>query len=470
MEFRQQSLTLLKINYKIVTLLIFLLTVSLNERSAAESPPETFSAEECLTLAKKHFKPYQIAVKQVRLADQKIRESRVELFPSTQIEAEEIEGSTIGENFRGRGIKLKVDHPLWDGGQSWKRYKQSKQIREIALLNLKLTEDNLNLKVRQTFSSLSRAGINLSLRENCLNTIRPVYQTAKKRIENNLIHEAEWLTIKKLWSETKILLESAKQEHALASLSLRHILQTKKVPAIQAGQEIITVDLKLSLEESVQKAFELRPEIKIARLEHRLALYENEITNALSGIQIRLTGSLGSRAEAFDSEALEYEEEFFAGIRGSIPFWGHKIESNTLFQDTVPAAGQTTSTDFKSQTVTLDFFAAKNKSNKMEAQIRIQKALENKLKTEQKVEYEVTEAFYHLKRSLLRTKQRKLNLKWHQKEVEWLKLQSSLDKAPLSRYLEALIRQTDAEIKLNNSLHLYNLAAAGYRKAIGENF
>lgn len=430
---------------------------------------ELLTLSSCFEQAQKIYGPLQIAKEQMKLAKLRLKETRRNLLPSAQIEAEGTEGTTIGEDFRGRGTELKVQQPIWNGGKQWKLYKQAKINYTLAETNYRKVYIDLEAEVKKAFYLCVQTRLNLDEQEKFLALAENIRQSSQRRYEKELIREVEWLSVENLVQEIEYKTELTRNEWTLAQLALRQLLGFYEDDPLNVETNLNYTLLSIDLEESLTLAFGNRPEYLLSQLNYRVAEYEKEIVFGDNGIRVDLDGSIGYRAEAFDSEDLDYDDEFFVGVRASIPFWHHKIETNTIVQDTVPSAGQTTSTDFKSQTVSIDLFNFTGKSSRLEAEINLKKAKEDFNKAKRNTLFDLKEAYYQCQSAINQVKATQANKKLRIKESELMKIQVGLNEANLSQLLESYIKQTDALIEANVALQTYFTSISQFNHLMGLN-
>jgi len=253
----------------------------------------------------------------------------------------------------------------------------------------------------------------------------------------------------------------------LAQLSLRQLLKYYEERPLTVIPKFPEINHSIEIEECLDLAFQNRPDLLLSKLNVVIAQYEKEIVHGETGFKISVDGSYGYRAEAFDTEDLDYEDEFFVGLSGSIPFWHHVVESNTIVQDTVPSAGQTTSTDFRSQTITLNLFSNTGKASRLEAKIAFKQAIEGLRKIKRTTLFEIGEAHFGYQKSIKQIEVSKMTKRLRQKEVDFMSIQVGLNEAPLPQLLESFSRRTDAGIEHNNAQLNYATALGQLDNVIG---
>ncbi len=431
---------------------------------------EFLSLAACIERAKRVHGPLNVALKQLQLAKMRLNETKRNLLPSAQVEVEGIEGSSVGEDFRGRGWKFKMQQTVWNHFKQWKLYRQAKLNVEVATQNYGKILSELEADVTQSYYLCAQKRLVYEEWLKLKTDSTSILDSVQKRYEKKVIRQVELFAAQKQAHDIQYQVSAAKNEWHLAQFSLRQLLRLYSASPLQIAVEIPYPSFTLTIDQCLQQAFQQRSDYLLGQLSVDIAKYEKEILSAEAGVKIDVDSSYGRRAEAFESEDLDFEDEFFIGLRGSIPFWNHILESNSIYQDTVPAAGQTTSTDFKSQTVALDLFKNNGKSTKLEAEILLRGKIEDLEKIKRTVFFEVTESFFNYEKAHEQFLGTAENKKLQSKEAEFMKIQVGLDEANLSTLLESLIRKTQADVDHYNSLNSYLNSIVDLYRTIGASF
>ena len=429
---------------------------------------DVLSLEDCLKRARNVYIPLQIANEKVKLAKMHVSEARRNLFPTLSLEGEAIEGSTIGEDFRGRGLELRLQQPLWDGGKNWKIFQQAKLNLKKQKLNAAKIGNELEAEVKKAYAILWSAQKGIEERKKVIIEAEQILQSVRERWANQLIRKVDFLAALTQFQELQYTSNVAERDGALAQLSLKQILSLYDEEKLKIKTDLPLPSIPLSMEESVDLAITHRPEMELRKLDVDLARTQKEIVEKESGFLINLDGKIGYRAEAFESEELNYQEEFFVGLSGSFPLWGQLIESESLIQDSVPTSGQTTSTDFRSQTVRLNLFADNSRSKRLEAKIQYDQAVEEFHKTKRGILFEVGSAYFDYQKSIEGIEKAKETANLEAKRAELTHIKVGLLEANLSQLLEALSRESSAKIDTWNSWSASYLAGQKLSQAVGK--
>lgn len=433
----------------------------------APLPKGTLSLKQCLKRALEVHGPALIAREEYRLAQLRYKEALRNLFPSANIEAEGIQGTTTGEDFRGRGIDLKMQQPVWDGAKKWKLFKQAKINMEIAKRNYDKIVNDLEADMRKAYSVLVSTQQNLRERKNLVVEGEKVFQAAQERFHKKVIREVEFMAVSNQFNEMTYQLNAAEREWVLAQLSLKQLLRCYEDAPLEVEGSLSVAPLEVSMEKCLELAYKNRPDYLLSKLGVDVQRYGRDIAKNDTGFQVNADGTLGYKAESFDTEDLNFKGEYFVGLSGSLPLWDHILESNTIIQNTVPTAGQTTSTDFRSETLRLNLFNNTGKSRRLEALIRYHRALDDLEKTKRNLLFQVGQAYFDYRKTLEGIASAAEKQKLEEKEAELAEIQVGLNEATLSDLMSALGKKTAAKIELNNVQAAYFNSLSELNRAVG---
>lgn len=428
--------------------------------------PKVLTLDDCLRMAFDKSGRLQIAKEEYKLAIINFKHARRDLFPNFDLKYEKIDGTTTGEDFRGNGAKLEMQYPLYVSGRTKKLYKQSKLNLEIA----KLKHDQILLELFNETEKAYYVWTEAKLREKASEELLKISDEAlsveKKRFDQKLSRDIDWMESKIFYDEVRQKFKEAKNDLKLAEFSLRQLLDLYtgdlSIQDVEAYSE-----LKLNADELIPLALEKRPDIKLNRFLEKVNKYNKEIAKAESRLKISLDGYTGRRAENFVSEKLKYENEYYIGVTGSLPLGVNTIEAQVINQDTVPSAGQTTSTQFTSESVKFNIFDNKFDSTKLEGLIKYYKALEDSEKIKKAAIFEIGKYFNETIKAFEQLDISKAKKELASKKLEFQKLGLAKNESTVNEYLKEAISYFDAEALFYKAISGYYSAVADLNKSLG---
>ena len=425
-----------------------------------------FSLEDCINLSVDKSGKLHIAKEEYRLALLNYKHSRRDLFPKLDLKYEKINGTTTGEDFRGQGQKLEMQYPIFASGRMMKLYKQAKINLEIAKLKHDQTLLEVFTETEKAYYVWSEAKARYNAASDLEKVSTEAFNVEKKRFEQKLSRDIDWLETKIYSEEVTQKVKEAKNDLKLAEFSLRQIID------LYAGDFDIqnldnSTEIKMNAEELIPLALDKRPDIKMNRLLERVNKYNRDIAKAESRIQINLDGFTGRRAENFVSEALKYENEYYIGLSGSLPLGKNTLETQVIKQNTVPSAGQTTSTEFTSESVKFNILDNKFDSTRLEGLIKYYKALEDSEKVKKAAIFEIGKAYIETLKAFDHLGIAKQKLELAQKKLEFEKLSIAKNEANVNEYLREVIESYDSQTAYSKALSGYYTAVSDLNKALG---
>ncbi len=439
---------------------------------------KALTLKDCVTIALANHKPARIGLEEVLVARMKVTEAKRGLFPAASLKSEEIEGratqpglATLSD-FRGREFTLEIQQPVFQGGRLVNTLRQSQVNLAVSVKNYDKIKEDFIFEIEQAFFSLANA-------KNVVKNFDEL--TGKSKIDLDAIfaqqkmgvaREVDVLNIQAQHEDAIFQWTNAKNDLALARLTILQLLgfDTQADFDIASPEELKKEDfdsLQIDPDECIKLAYRNRSDLYIRELMVQFQLYGVEIAKSKSRMKIDLTGSYGLNREAFVTAKQDLQEEFFVGVKGSLPLGPHTLESNFINQDKAASAGQTTSNAFESITSTLKFFDNWNSMNVTQAQIAYHKALDEMYKSQKTVDYEVKKAYFDYKKAIMNLDGYLAKQKLGQEEFKISKSQYDLNQVSLGDLLRNRVKQYEYKNGYGQASSTYYNAIAKINKTIG---
>ncbi len=434
--------------------------------------------KDCITIALANHKPARIGLEEVLVARMKVTEAKRGLFPTASLKSEESEGratqpglATLSD-FRGREFTLELQQPVFQGGRLVNTLRQAQVNLAVSVKNYDKIKDDFVFEIEQAFFSLANA-------KNVVKNFEEL--TGKSKIDLDAIfaqqkmgvaREVDVLNIQSQHEDAIFQLTNAKNDLAMAKLTLVQSLgfDTQADFDILSPEELKKADydsLQIDPDECIKLAYQNRSDLYIRELMVQFQLYGVEIAKSKSRMKIDLTGSYGLNREAFVTSKLDLQEQFFVGVKGSLPLGPHTLEENFINQDKAASAGQTTSNAFESITTTLKFFDNWNSLNVTQAQVTYHKALDEMYKAQKTVEIEVKKAYFDYKKAVMNLDGYLAKQKLGEEELKISKSQYDLNQATLGDLLRNRVKTYEYKNGYGQASATYYNAIAKINKTIG---
>ncbi len=408
-----------------------------------------------------------IAKEEYKLSLTNFKNIRRDLFPKMDLKYEEIDGTTTGEDFTGKGYKLELSHPLYSGGKLINQYKQSKVNLEVS----KLKHDQIIWEIINStekayyiyLESLRR----LKEIENITSTYNEATELLKRLHQQGLARDIDFLESTILTKEFNQKVTEAKNDLLLSEVSLKQIIDYYQGELAFDSDDIKYSEIKIDSNRIIDIALQNRIDIKLHSLIEQVNQYNKNIAKADSKLRISLDGYTGKRAENFVTERLEYDNEYYVGVTGSLPLGKNTLESQFIDQDTVPSAGQTTSTQFSSYNVKLNLLDNKNKSTKTDGLIKYYKSIEETEKIKKSAIFEIIKMLSEVAKTFEQVKINEEKNELAIKKLEFQKIKLSKNETSINEYLKEIISLMESKKNLSKSLSGYFSAVSDLNLAIG---
>jgi outer membrane protein TolC len=408
------------------------------------------------------------ARREIKLSKQKVKDAWRGLFPAASVKWEEIDGTTTGEDFKGREFYLELQQPLYQGGRLTNTLRQAQINMQVARHNYQKIKNDLVFEVEQAYHILASTKKTYRELTELLAVAHSDYKMGEKEFELNLEREIDFLNIKNLYQETEYKVLSNQKDLTLAYLTLYQTLnvdpQTETIDIPETPDPKI---LEIDLEQCTKLAIENRSDLTIKELLYKFNKYGLQIALSQNRLKIDLTASGGYKDEVFITEDLQLKPEWYIGIKGSIPIWLNTFEYSFIDQDKVPSAGQTTSTQFRSSTATLRLFDNTGYTSITEAKVNLDKAKDELEKLEKSVVFETKQDFYEYQKAVYQLSNSATKLKLSEVELAIVETQRDLNLAATNDVLRTRIKLWEAKTGYHQATAGYFTSIAKLNKTIG---
>jgi outer membrane protein TolC len=432
------------------------------------SSAQILSLTDCLKIAVERSGKFNIAKHEYKLALENYKNTKRDLFPKLDAKYEEIDGTTTGEDFRGKGYKLEMQYPLFSSGRLFKQFKQAGLNLEVA----RLKHDQILMEVLTEAEKAYCIWGEAKLRKTAVHRLLPLAEEAKRvaarELEKGMARDIDSLEARILAKEVEQKMNEAHNDAALAELSMRQILENYSETGLDIETCEASAPIDFDPEIQIPRALKTRPDIKLNRLLEKVNRYNRDMAKAESRLQILVDGYYGRRAENFISEPLQFDNEYYVGFTGTLPLGKNTVETQFINQDSVPSAGQTTSTQFTSYNIKFDILNNKFQASRLEALIKYYKAIEDSEKVKKA-------AIFEIGKNLIETlrKQEQIELCREKEDLEekkwkFQKIRLGKSEISLNEYLREALSLFEAKTSLSKEISAYCSSVAELNKAVGK--
>ena len=450
------------------------------------SPPVeaagVLSLDDCIKIAITNHLPLQTAEKSLRLARMRIAEARRNLLPSATVGWEETYGRVYGRRYYGRKQYVEGQQPIFHGGELFNTLKQSEKNYEITKNEYDRIKNELILQVKKGYYSLEKARENLALQRDLVQEVEKRFAIVTKAYEAGVIPKLEHLNVTSQTSQTRYQIASAECDVSIAELILKQAMTLEMRESIEIKPSPEFKKVKIDFETALRAAFTNRPEMKIKSAMIEYQVYGIKIAKAKGWPKIDLLGNWGLAKEEYLSEDAgqtpasgtdtnvdrKLEQQWYAGVKASMPFWGSTAEYQWMREQWVPVISAYQGTQSQTNSAKLKIF---NKldyySDRQLAEIDYDTARQDFIKEKQDVTMEVKEACFGYEKALLQLDSSLNKIKFQESDTEVTKIKRSMDEVPDSTVIESMIKLAQEKFGYLQAIADCRISLATLNKTVG---
>lgn len=414
--------------------------------------------------------PIQVAEKQVKLSELKVKEAFRELFPSAFVKWDESRGVVSDMDFRGRRYQFKMSHPLYHGGELRYTWEQAKANLKIAKENYKKTIEDYTSELVRSYYTLVKAERNYKVQERLLNDLKKYLSISKAEYEKDIVPLVDFLNVQSEYNRVYYASLSSQNNLMLSRVNFLQLLNLDETEfaELKIDTEIEFKEFDIDIDKCIKLAYENRPELKIKELALEVAEYGQKVAKSRQLPQIDLTGMVGRSGEVFTPSDIQLSDEWFLGAMVNIP-WGPNTLTYSYKNENI-APSLTVFTPTENEVHSLKLSLLDNLSSYTDikkAEVDRQQAFADYLRTKQTISAEVREAYFKYQEAVLMVKNSLANQELYEKELLITKEKRSINEAETLDIVLAEEKLASEKINYNSVLTDYIIALKDLNKAIG---
>jgi outer membrane protein TolC len=433
-----------------------------------------FNLNDCIKIAIKNHIPLQVAEKSVTLAKWRLWENRRNMLPTATMVYEEYNGAVYGRKYIGRKEYVEGQQPVFHGGELYYTMKQSETNLEVVKSDYNRIKNDLVLQVKKAYYSLERAGENIKIQKALALEAARILDMINRQYEANITPKIEFLNVCSQASQVKYQLTSAEGDLSMAGLILKQAMNVDSGDAIEIEPSAEFKKAEVDFEKLQHVALLNRPEMKINSLLIDYYAYGKKIAVAKGWIKIDLVGQWGLSKEEYtskdagDSSDTKLEQQYYAGVKASMPIWGSTTEYQWTREQWTPSVSAYQGTEARTNSVKirlldkLDYY-----SDKKVAEIEFDKQRQELTKIKQDIAMEVKEGCFNYAKAMIQLDTATNKVKYQEGDLEVVKLKRSMEEAQDSNVIESMIKLAQEKFGYLQALSDCRIALAGLNKAVG---
>lgn len=310
---------------------------------AAQEAAYTFTIAQGISHALSNSREFQVAQKDVELANEKVKEARAALLPQLMLdtgytfdgdlptivldgdfplnlgglpaEAEPIEiemGAT--HNFQGRA---QATYPLFTWGQLGNIYRQAVLGKQAAERTLEAVQLNIELKVRQAFHGLLLAQAFVDVADQSLTQVERRYTLAQQQKAAGITTRLEVIRANVQVVNTRSQVIQAQNQSKLAKENLKLTLGFSLDDTVSIDGNLHAELKSVNVDQAIATALERRPEIRQIEIQEQIG--EKQVKVAKAGNKPRIS-TFGNYIFN-DSERQSYDTSWSVGVAIQFPIF-----------------------------------------------------------------------------------------------------------------------------------------------------
>lgn len=435
------------------------------------------SLDDCVAIAVKNHIPLQIAQKSMKLAELRVFEARRNMLPSASITFEEGHGRVNDLAYISRKQFIEGQQPVFHGGELYYTMKQAEVNTQITKNDYQKIKNELILQVKKGYYALCKAKGNLKLQVELSKEVERIFDMARKAFEAGVASKLEFLNVSSQAGQAKYQFTAAEGDVSVADLILKQAMNIDPRDALEINDDLEFKKVTVDFEKVLNAAALNRPEMKINSLMIDYYNYGKGVSKAKGWPKIDLMGQWGLGKDEYaspdqsnlpDGGDRKLEQQWYAGVKASMPFWGSTGEVARTMEHWPPVVSSyhttisdTTTWKFKILDK-LDYY-----SDKQLAEIDFDKARQELNKIRQDIALEARESCFNYQKAVIQADTAANKVRYQEKDLEFTKMKRGMDEVQDSNVIESMIKLAQERFGYLQALADCHTSLAGINKAIG---
>jgi len=405
--------------------------------------------QECIDMAIANSKETAVAEEERKLARCKLVEAVRAFFPQANIQASQTEGELL-ENvgFIEKKYGIQFEHPIFDSGQTYYSFKQSKLQYEMAKKKLEKVTSDISFKTTEAFYGLVETQSNLKYHWEAAQEAQESLKKVEVVFEKGYLPKEEILNSRSLCSQSQYQFISTKKDLELARIKLFHSMGIKEEDEqVKYGDVKGSIDFvpaEIDINEVVEAAILNRPDIEITRMSLKAHGYDELVQRRKNWPKITLSGFGGRSTSHYDTEPENFKNDWNIGVKFSVGLGPNTVSSIYTKEQKSPELGQDTRTSTDMLSLKMGLFDNLNAYTKIsEAKVGRLRAEDELDQMEREVMMEAKQAFFDYQGSILKIKNNLEKMEYLDQKFTDTELRVKMGELPVSQLMDAKMKLAD---------------------------
>lgn len=333
-----------------------ILVTAPNRGTASEQEPvHTFTLVQSISYALSNSREFQVAQKDVELANEKVKEARATLLPQLMLDTGYTfsgslpkivldgdflanldhllpENGLVGEGANGISVEpiefelgakhnlqgqAKVTYPLFTWGQLGNIYRQAVLGKQVAARALEAVQLDIELKVRQAFHGVLLAQAFVDVAEQSLAQVERRHQLAQEQKAAGVTTRLEVIRANVQVVNTRSQLIQAQNQRKLAEENLKLTLGLPFSDPVSIDGRLHAEFKPVNVDQAIATALELRPEIQQIEIQEQIGEKQVKVAKARNKPMLSTFGNYIFN----DSERQSFDASWNVGVAIQVPIF-----------------------------------------------------------------------------------------------------------------------------------------------------
>lgn len=322
--------------------------------------------------------------------------------------------------------------------------------------------------MREAFWNLVSAQVNLKEREAARGVIRDDLKMVTEQYVLDLAVKQQFLAVKAEYLKANTQFNEARKNISQARWKLAKALGLKKPPDFELETHVPFKKIEIDMEECLLLAETHRPDLFMQKRLVETARQGRRVAQSSLRPKVSVNGFYGRSGAAFETETLNYREDWQVNARLTQRFLGSSVGLSGNAIHTSPKLGQSSRTETETKGVNVNILdGMRDRTDRKQSDLAFRQARLKLDDLTKEVAMDVENAYYSLNQSLLQVEFSEEDVKLAEEE---LKVAESKRKYGLAGVLEvarARNRAAESRTARTSALTSYQVSLAVLNRAVG---
>jgi outer membrane protein TolC len=446
---------------------------------AEKIPSILTTLEECKRVALLNDRRVQVALKQMKYEQCKVREAERGFLPQAKGTWERGEGTTANQQnttqdtqFNSLKYGIETEQIIFQGGKLVYTLKQNKNNLEVAKKKYHQARQEIIQKVEKAYYNLVKAQMIFEVQTDLSKAAESALAFSREAYRQGLNSYHEFLNVQSQTDQTYYQLMSYQQDITLNELALRQACNIDSSIGIQIDAVLTFTDFNFnySLDECLELAFKNRPDLAVNELTTLSDYYGIKVAMADGWPKITFNGTVGKNGQVQQGQKFELTDEWEAKLQAAWMLGANSGQYTYDKKKTMPKTIGATDNTKASLTHTASFAIfdkMENFSNVAKARVQQATTEADLVELRGKVANEVEENYFNYQKAMTMVTASLSKIKFREKDLEVNRAKQMMDEVPLSQVLTSELQLGEERVNYVKALADYYIAISGLFKAMG---